>query len=64
LNVIPNVFDTAKSFNGMVYVKFNDYEFYPQYIVYYREHTTENNLTQYADPYSCNFNYNYCADQW
>lgn len=60
LNVIPNVFDTAKSLNGMVYVKFNDYEFYPQYIVYYREH----NLTQYADPYLCHFNYNQCFDQW
>ncbi|CAH1714505.1 uncharacterized protein LOC114132177 isoform X3 [Aphis gossypii] len=59
LNVIPNIFDTAKSTNGMVYVKFNDYEFYPQYIVYYREH----NLSQYSDPYSCNFNYNYCVDQ-
>ncbi|KAL5234923.1 hypothetical protein ACI65C_002333 [Semiaphis heraclei] len=59
LNVIPNVFDTAKSLNGMVYVKFNDYEFYPQYIVYYREH----NLTQYADPYLCHFNYNQCFDQ-
>lgn len=59
LNVIPNIFDTAKSTNGMVYVKFNDYEFYPQYIVYYREH----NLSQYSDPYSYNFNYNYCVDQ-
>lgn len=55
LNIIPNYFDTAKSKNGMVYVKFNDYEFYPQYIVNYREH----NVGQYIDMHSQNFNYNH-----
>ncbi|XP_025412575.1 uncharacterized protein LOC112685020 isoform X2 [Sipha flava] len=54
LNMIPNSFDTALSKNGMVYVKFNDYEFYPQYIVYYREH----NVSQYVDKNSYNFNSN------
>lgn len=39
LNVVPDFYDTAKSRNGMVYVKFNDYEFYPQYIVNYRDYT-------------------------
>lgn len=52
LNVVPNHYDTAKSKNGMVYVKFNDYEFYPQYIVYYKEH----NISQYDDMYLYNFN--------
>lgn len=55
LNIIPNFFDTAKSKNGMVYVKFNDYEFYPQYIVYYREH----NVGQYRDMHSLNLKYNH-----
>lgn len=55
LNVVPNFFDTAKSKNGMVYVKFNDYEFYPQYIVYYREHVDH----QYIDMYSQHYNYNH-----
>lgn len=54
LNMIPNFFDTALSKNGMVYVKFNDYEFYPQYIVYYREH----NVSQYVDMHCNNFNNN------
>lgn len=55
MNVLPNYYDTAKSKNGMVYVKFNDYEFYPQYIVYYKEHR----MPQYVDMHSYNFNYNY-----
>lgn len=58
LNVVPNFYDTAKSKNGMVYVKFNDFEFYPQYIVYYREH----NVSQY-DMFSYNFNCNYLNNQ-
>lgn len=53
LNIIPNSFDTALSKNGMVYVKFNDYEFYPQYIVYYREH-----VPQYVDMHCNNFSSN------
>lgn len=44
LDMIPNNFDTAKSTNGMVYVKFNDYEFYPQYVVYYKEHNVSQNV--------------------
>lgn len=53
LNMIPSFYDTAKSINGMVYVKFNDYEFYPQYIVYYKEH----NVSQYQqDMHSNNYN--------
>lgn len=55
LNIVPNFFDTAKSKNGMVYVKFNDYEFYPQYIVYYREH----NVEHYNEMRSQNLNYNH-----
>lgn len=52
LNIVPNYYDTAKSKNGMVYVKFNDFEFYPQYIVYYREHK----VSQYEDVHSNNLN--------
>lgn len=55
LDIIPNYYDTAKSKNGMVYVKFNDFEFYPQYIVYYKEH----NVSQYDDVHSNNFNHYY-----
>ncbi|XP_050533238.1 uncharacterized protein LOC126901073 isoform X2 [Daktulosphaira vitifoliae] len=39
LKVLPNFFDTAISRNKMVYVKFMDYEFYPRYIVYYKNHS-------------------------
>lgn len=58
LNIIPDYYDTGKSKNGMVYVKFNDYEFYPQYIIYYKE-KNHNFVSQYQyDMHSYNFNYN------
>lgn len=53
LDMVPNYFDTAKSTNGMVYVKFNDYEFYPQYVVYYKEH----NVLQNVDMHAHNLNF-------
>lgn len=35
LNVPTNKYDTTSGNNGRVYVKFDDYSFYPEYIVYY-----------------------------
>lgn len=55
LDVLHNYYDTAKSKSGMVYVKFNDYEFYPQYIVYYREHNVSQHIDVNHDFYSDNF---------
>lgn len=55
LDIIPSFYDTAKSRNGMVYVKFNDFEFYPQYIVYFKERASQYNTHS--------FNYNYYDGQ-
>ncbi|XP_050422600.1 uncharacterized protein LOC126834596 isoform X2 [Adelges cooleyi] len=42
LKVIPNFYDTARSRNGNVWIKFNDFEFYPYYVIQYKERSTTN----------------------
>lgn len=36
LDIPPEMYDTTVSPNGRVYVKYEDYEFYPLYMVYYQ----------------------------
>jgi hypothetical protein len=41
LIVPPGMVDTTVSRNGCVYVKYNDFEFYPLHLVYYESNDSE-----------------------
>lgn len=47
LTVPPGTADTTVRTNGRVYVKYNDFEFYPLYLVYYRRKPEDRYLSKY-----------------
>lgn len=47
LSIPPEMADTTVSPNGRVYVKYNDYEFYPLHFVYYQRRLEDLSMSRY-----------------
>lgn len=58
LIVPPDTADTTVSCDGFVYVKYNDFDFYPLYFVHYQSNNDEEDDDEDYD-YDYNYNYNY-----